>query len=55
MNAEQQEEFKQAAIPLIKWLNANVHPHHYAIVSPTKAELVEGVYSTGEMPEFVQD
>jgi len=35
MTKEEQESFKQAALPLIKWLCENVHPHHTAIVTGT--------------------
>jgi hypothetical protein len=34
--------FEQAALPLIKWLAENVHPHHTAIVTSDSAELAEG-------------
>lgn len=36
------EEFKEAAKPLIKWLNDNYHPHHIIIVEHDGAELLEG-------------
>jgi len=52
---EQQESFKQAALPLIKWLNENVHPHHSVIVTPTNAELLEGACSTGQILDYVKD
>lgn len=35
------EEFKEAARPLIKWLN-NYHPHHIVIVEHDGAELLQG-------------
>jgi len=55
MTQEQQESFKQAALPLIKWLNENVHPHHSVIVTPTNAELLEGACSTGRILDYVKD
>lgn len=55
MTTEQLESFKQAALPLIAWLNENVHPHHTAIVTPTKAELLEGSCSTGQILDYVKD
>lgn len=55
MNKDKQKEFKDAAIPLIKWLCENVHPHHSVIVTPTGAELLEGSCSTGEVNEFIKD
>ena len=47
MTEEQQESFKQAAMPLIQWLCENVHPHHTAVVTPTNAELLEGQCTQG--------
>jgi hypothetical protein len=55
MTPEQQNSFKQAAMPLIKWLCENVHPHHTVIVTPTNAELLEGSCSTGDVFDFVRD
>lgn len=55
MTKEQQESFKQAAMPMIKWLCENVHPHHTVIVTPINAELLEGKCSTGEVLEFLRD
>ena len=55
MTEEQRESFKQAAMPLIKWLCENVHPHHSVIVTPTNAELLEGSCSTGDVFDFVRD
>ena len=55
MTHEQMESFKQAALPLIQWLNENVHPHHTAVVTQTSAELLESQYSTGQILDYVQD
>lgn len=43
MNKEQREEFEKLARPLIKWLNDNSHPHTTIIITPTSAEVLEGV------------
>ncbi|APS35504.1 MULTISPECIES: hypothetical protein [Serratia] len=42
--------FDEAAKPLIKWLAENVHPHHTAIVTSNRAELLmgESVINTDE-------
>ncbi|MBP1129370.1 hypothetical protein JOE25_000913 [Serratia sp. PL17] len=42
--------FEEAAKPLIKWLAENVHPHHTAIVTSNRAELLmgESVINTDE-------
>lgn len=55
MTEEQQESFKQAAIPMIKWLNENVHSHHTAIITSTSAELLESAGSTGQILDYVKD
>ncbi len=47
--------FEEAARPLIKWLNENCHPHVSVIVTPTNAELLEGLISTGEIMDYVKD
>jgi hypothetical protein len=54
MDAKQTESFKAAALPLIKWLCENVHPHHVAIVTPTDAELLESHCVTGQILDFVK-
>lgn len=33
--------FEDAARPLIRWLAENAHPHHTAIVTSNRAELLE--------------
>jgi len=55
MTEEQHESFKQAALPLIKWLCENVHPHHAALVTPTDAQLLEGSSCTGPIYDYVKD
>lgn len=47
--------FTEAAKPLIRWMNENYHPHVSAIVTPTGAELVEGLLCTGRLQEFLKD
>jgi len=34
--------FEEAVEPLMKWMSENIHPHATAIVTGTRAELVEG-------------
>jgi hypothetical protein len=43
MSNEKREEFKEAAKPLMKFLNENCHPHIIVIVDCDSAELLEGV------------
>lgn len=51
---KQHDEFKKLSAPLIKFLNDHYHPHVQITITPTSAELVEGVmaYATNE---FVRD
>lgn len=51
----QQETFLAAARPLLQWLNENCHPHVTVIVSPDRAELLEGAFSTGPVTDYIQD
>lgn len=54
-NKQQQEEFEALTRPVIEWLNNNCNPHVSAIVTPTNAELLEGVCSTGEILDYLKD
>lgn len=47
--------FKTSAMPLIKYLSENKHPHHTAIVTATNAELFEGQESTGIVTDYLRD
>ena len=51
---KQQEEFLEAAKPLIKWLNDNCHPHCQVVVDHTSAILWEGV-AVVKTKEFLRD
>jgi hypothetical protein len=50
MTPEQRKEFEAVTRPVIKWLNANCHPHVTVVVTPVSAELSEGTiaYTTHE-------
>lgn len=50
-----QKSFSEAAMPLIKWLCENMNPHCTVIVTPTCAELLEGVAATGEVLDYLAD
>lgn len=43
LNEEEREYFREAARPLIKFLNDNCHPHVSVIVDCRSAELFEGI------------
>ena len=38
-------EFQELCKPLIKWLNENYHPHVAITITPSSAELSEGLFS----------
>lgn len=46
--------FEDAVKPAIKWLNENMHPHATIIITPTGAELVEGIKAFNTT-EFIKD
>ena len=55
LTKQQREEFKEAAKPLIKWLNENApHPHVKVIVEVDRAEYVEESCAI-KCEEFIKD
>ena len=52
---EKQDEFIMLCRPLLKFLCENCHPHVTVIVTPTDAQLMEGICSTGQIMDYVQD
>ena len=52
---EKREEFEAVVRPVIKWLNENYHPHVMVAITPTDAQLMEGVCSTGLIMDYVTD
>jgi hypothetical protein len=49
---EQIQEMKQAALPLMQWLEKNCHPHVKAIVDSERTEVVEGLASVLKRHHF---
>ncbi len=47
--------FKEAALPLIKYLCENHNPHTTVIVTPTNAELFGGLQTTGDIYDYLKD
>lgn len=47
LTKEQIAEFKQAATPLMKWMNENLHPHTTALVNGSAAEVLKGLAVVG--------
>lgn len=47
--------FEGAVRPLMKWMNDNYHPHCTAIVTPIRAELLQGLEATKKIFDYVKD
>ncbi len=54
MTNDKMKDFQQLTKPLIKWLNDNHHPHVTLIITPTSAELLEGILAF-PTTEFIKD
>jgi hypothetical protein len=52
---EQRKEFEEIARQMIRFLNDNYYPHVTVIITPTKAELLERVCSTGQIMDYIND
>jgi len=50
----QQHLFKEAAKPLVEYLNDNYNPHAIVIVSQTGAEILDGKCKV-DIPEYLKD
>ena len=48
-------KFEELARPMIKYLCENYHPHVTVIITPTSAELYEGLKSTGYIDDYIRD
>lgn len=51
----QTDEFNAIVRPVIKWLCENCHPHMTVVITPTDAQLLELVDSTGQIMDYVKD
>ena len=49
------KELREAAEPLIKYLNENCNPHTTVIVTPTSVELLGGIMTIPKIFDFVKD
>lgn len=54
LSKEQIKAMKEAATPLVKFLNDNCHPHTKVIVEPDGAEILESSASV-LITEFIKD
>ena len=52
---EQKIDFETVVKPVLKYLCENHHPHVTVIITPTTAELLEGVKTIGQVFDYVQD
>ena len=50
LTQEQIDALREAAMPLMQWLNDNCHPHCTAIVDSEWIELVEGLATARREP-----
>jgi len=48
-------KFEELARPMIKYLCEEFHPHVTAIITPTSAELLEGLKATGRIEDYIRD
>lgn len=51
----EKDDFEAVARPVLKYLCEHHHPHMTVLITPTTAELVEGVKSIGEVMDYVKD
>lgn len=50
-----EKKFEELARPMIKYLCENYHPHVTVIITPTNAELLQGLKSTGDITDYIRD
>ena len=54
LGEDKREQFEEACKPLVEFLNDNCHPHVTVVVTPSSAELSEGVCHV-LIQEFIKD
>jgi hypothetical protein len=52
---EESDDFEKVVRPVLKYLCENHHPHVTVIITPTSAELVEGVKAIRQILDYVKD
>jgi hypothetical protein len=50
-----ENKFEEIARPMIKYLCENYHPHVTVIITPTSAELLEGLKTVGRIEDYIRD
>ena len=48
-------KFEELARPMVKYLCENYHPHITVIITPTSAELFEGLKTIGRVEDYIRD
>ena len=48
-------KFEELARPMLKYLCENYHPHVTVIITPTSAELLEGLKTIGRVEDYIRD
>ena len=48
-------KFEELTRPILKYLCENYHPHVTVIITPTSAELLEGLKTIGYVDDFIRD
>ena len=51
---ETRDDFKEACLPLVDYLNKNHHPHMKVIVDQLGGELLEGQLTTGKIGKYAE-
>ena len=48
-------KFEELARPMVRYLCDNYHPHVTVIITPTSAELLEGLKTIGRVEDYIRD
>ena len=50
-----ESRFEELARPMVKYLCEEYHPHVTVIITPTSAELLEGLKTIGRVEDYIRD
>lgn len=50
-----ENKFEELARPMVKYLCENYHPHVTVIITPTSAELLEGLKTINRVEDYIRD
>jgi hypothetical protein len=51
----EKDKFEELTRPILKYLCENYHPYVTVIITPTSAELLEGLKTIGYVDDFIRD